>query len=582
MMELEIRPGGRVAPIRAPIRRALTTVGSDSQADIAVAGLPARWAVLQRESDELVVRLLGSRECHRIPSGGQLEVGGVELSLRRERVATSDAEAPLQLQGLTDRLSHVEDPREALSLLLRELIAATGADLGAVILQEQGDYTVAADQRRDGTPVPGSGGLLSDHIVREVLAGGEQVTVDDVRQVPRYARIPSLTMLRLRSVLCVPMRLHGVVLGAIFLGRTGAPFESRRAAELGMVTALAVPFLVQMRRLESIEGKLGTDHAYTDPTDVLVGEAPAMLDVRRLITRVAPSDLSVLILGETGTGKELVARALHHASPRRARPLITLNCASVPESLLEAELFGARRGAFTGAVSDRVGRIEQADGSTLFLDELGDMPLSMQAALLRVLEQREVVRLGENQPRPVDFRLVAATHRDLEAEVTAGRFREDLLYRLREIVIDLPALTRRGGDVLLLAQLFLRQTEQQLDLPGRRIGAAAAEALLAYPWPGNVRELRATMRRAAILCDGREIGVEHLGFAGAPCEAPPATGTLAGATFSLERLDLPLAEARDRFVARYVTAVLERHAGNREQAARALGISVRSLYRHLS
>jgi DNA-binding NtrC family response regulator len=393
-------------------------------------------------------------------------------------------------------------------------------------------------------------------------------------------------MLRLRSVLCVPMRLHGVVLGAIFLGRTESPFEKQRAAELGMVTALAVPFLVQMRRIESIEGKaLGTDHAYTDPTEVLVGEASTMLDVRRLITRVAPSDLSVLILGETGTGKEVVARALHQASPRRARPLITLNCASVPESLLEAELFGARRGAFTGAVTDRVGRIEQADGSTLFLDELGDMPLSMQAALLRVLEQREVVRLGENVPRPVNFRLVAATHRDLEAEVAAGRFREDLLYRLKEIVIELPALTRRGGDVLLLAQLFLRQTEQQLELPGRRIGAAAAEALLAYPWPGNVRELRATMRRAAILCDGREIGVEHLGFGGNPpslCEAEPANNASHESAFALEKLDLPLAEARDRFVTGYVSAVLERHGGNREQAARALGISVRSLYRYLS
>jgi len=222
-LELEIRPGGKVAPVRTPIRRALTTVGSDARADIAVAGLPPRWAVLQRDGDAVVIRLLASGEsCHLVP-GETLHLAGVELALHL--VADSaPREETLSLQGLTDRLSDVDDPREALALLLQELIVATGADLGAVILREQGDYTVAVDQHRDGSRLPQSGGLLSDHIVREVLHSGQQVTVDDVRHVPRYARIPSLTLLQLRAVLCVPMRLHSAVLGAIFLGRcSGAP-----------------------------------------------------------------------------------------------------------------------------------------------------------------------------------------------------------------------------------------------------------------------------------------------------------------------------------------------------------------------
>jgi DNA-binding NtrC family response regulator len=579
-LELEIRPGGKVAPVRAAIHRALTTVGSDARADIAVAGLPPRWAMLQRDGDAVVIRLLASGESRRLVPGETLRLADVELALNLVESGPPREEA-LPLQGLTDRLSDVDDPREALALLLQELIVATGADLGAVILREQGDYTVAVDQHRDGSRLPQSGGLLSDHIVREVLHSGEQVAVDDVRHVPRYARIPSLTLLQLRAVLCVPMRLHSAVLGAIFLGRSsGAPFGPRQASELGTVAALAVPLLVQMRR---IEGRVlpGTTDALIEPSDLLVGESEGMQAVRSLIARVAPSDLSVLILGETGTGKELVARALHQASPRGSHPLIALNCAAVPESLLEAELFGARRGAFTGAVADRVGRIEQAHRSTLFLDELGDMPLPMQAALLRVLEHREVTRLGENVPRPVDFRLIAATHTDLDGAVATGRFRQDLLYRLKEFVIELPPLADRGGDILLLAQLFLRQTEQQLGLSGHRIGTAAAEALMQHRWPGNVRELRATMRRAAILCDVREVGVAHLGL-GLAREPELSRGhRTEGAQPELGDLDRPLVEARDAFVARYVAAVLDRHDGDREHAARSLGVSVRSLYRYL-
>jgi DNA-binding NtrC family response regulator len=243
----------------------------------------------------------------------------------------------------------------------------------------------------------------------------------------------------------------------------------------------------------------------------------------------------------------------------------------VPELLLGAELFGASKGAFTGAVAHRAGKIEEADGSTLFLDEVGDMPLTMQAALLRVLEQREVMRLGENTPRKVDFRLIAATHRDLDAEVRAGRFREDLLFRIREVFIGLPPLRVRVGDIEFLAQLFLLEATKQFGLGARKLADDAVQALASYAWPGNVRELRGSMRRVALLSDGPVIHARDLEL------GPPRSV----AQSDLGDLDRTLDDARDEFAARYVAAVLARHGGNREKAAGALGISLRSMYRFL-
>jgi len=376
--------------------------------------------------------------------------------------------------------------------------------------------------------------------------------------------------MRLRSVLCLPLTLGGRVLGTFYLDRreTGSPFPERHAQELTVIAALAVPFLVQMARpAPSAE----------EATDALVGDSDVMCAVRRLVERIAPTDLCVLLVGETGTGKEVTAKAIHAMSPRAPRPLVAVNCSAVPESLLEAELFGAKKGAFTGSVQDRKGRIEAADGSTLLLDEVGDMPLSMQAALLRALEEREIVRVGDTEPRRVDFRLVVATNKDLDAEVAAGRFREDLLFRIREVTVELPPLRVRGDDVLLLARLFLRQAERQLSLRVHGIGPDAERALAEYAWPGNVRELRSMMRRIAVLADGVQIDVGALGLparTNGAAPTPPAAGPDETAPAR------PLRDARDEFVWRYVDAAVRHAGGDALEAARALGISVRSLYRY--
>ncbi|HED66867.1 MAG TPA: sigma-54-dependent Fis family transcriptional regulator [Planctomycetes bacterium] len=241
----------------------------------------------------------------------------------------------------------------------------------------------------------------------------------------------------------------------------------------------------------------------------MVGESEAMQRVYSLIERVAPSDVPVLVYGETGTGKELVARALHQRSPRAKGPLLALNCAAVSPNLIESELFGHKRGSFTGAVSDRDGHFVAASGGTLFLDEIGDMPLDMQAKLLRALEERVVRPVGSAKSIPVDIRLVAATNRDLAELVEENTFRSDLYYRLNVVTIQLPALRERAGDVALLARFLLGRVSREVAGAPRSLSPEALELLETYPWPGNVRQLENELRRAAALSDG-VIGPEDL------------------------------------------------------------------------
>ncbi len=303
--------------------------------------------------------------------------------------------------------------------------------------------------------------------------------------------------------------------------------------------------------------------------DELVSSSEAMRQVFKRIGLVAGSDATVLILGETGTGKELVARSLHRSSARAGRAFVAVNCAAIPADLMESELFGHVRGAFTGAISDRAGRFREAEGGTLFLDEIGDMPLSTQAKILRVLQEREIVPVGGSGVLPVDVRVVAATHRDLPAAVRAGRFREDLWYRLQVVPLVLPPLRERPGDILQLAEHFLRLIGGGTP---KRLSPAAVRLLLAHAWPGNVRELRNTMERAALLSHGAFIEAEHVGLEATPSAAGGPdidwTGSMAQAVARVER----------EMIVRALAAAL----GNRAEAARRLGLSRQQLYRKLA
>ena len=304
----------------------------------------------------------------------------------------------------------------------------------------------------------------------------------------------------------------------------------------------------------------------------LLGESPAMRQVMDALERVGPASAGVLIRGESGTGKELVARRLHELSERARGPFVALNCAAIPDTLVESELFGHRRGAFTGADRDRPGKFRQADGGTLFLDEVGDMAPAAQAKLLRVLQEGIVEPLGGGDPVPVDVRVLAATHRDLKALCAEGRFREDLLFRLRVVEIELPPLRDRGGDVLLLARAFLAASS-------RRLSPEAEKALLAYPWPGNVRELANAVERATIFCRGEVIQPDDL-----PQEVRGAAPDGGGGGIAWDPQD-DLATAKkkavDRLERAMVTEALREHAGNISQAARRLGLHRQSLQQKL-
>jgi DNA-binding NtrC family response regulator len=309
----------------------------------------------------------------------------------------------------------------------------------------------------------------------------------------------------------------------------------------------------------------------------LIGDSPAIREVVKVIRRAGPTDATLLITGESGTGKEVVARALHAESRRRARPFVALNCSALPGDLVESELFGHVRGAFTGADRDREGMFEAADGGTLFLDEVGDLAGPAQAKLLRALEERQVTRLGSNKPVSVDVRVVAATHRPLDRMSADGGFREDLLYRLRVISLHLPPLRERREDVPAIALHFLAEMAARHGRPVRGLADGARRALLAYDWPGNVRELRNAIERAVVLAEGDQIEAGDLPPQLLESAAPlrPVDAALA---------DLPFAEARERavdaFERAYLQAALERH-GNVSAAARALGLHRQSLQKKL-
>jgi two-component system response regulator AtoC len=301
-----------------------------------------------------------------------------------------------------------------------------------------------------------------------------------------------------------------------------------------------------------------------------VAESPAMRRVLDLATRVAPHPTTVLITGESGTGKEVVARAIHRMSPRREEPFVAVNCGAIPEALLESELFGHVRGAFTGALADKPGLFEEASGGTLLLDEIGDLPLPLQVKLLRVLQEGTIRRVGESRERRIDVRLMAATARDIDAEVRAGRFREDLYYRLNVVRIHVPPLRERPEDVERLALVLLDRATRRAGRTAR-LTPDALGRLRAMPWTGNVRELENSIERAVVLARDESIGSEAFdGIA----TASPRGGESGGGSEPL----IPLKDAVTAAEAQAVARALEAAGGNRAEAARILGISLRSLY----
>ena len=430
--------------------------------------------------------------------------------------------------------------------------------------------SVAAALRRDGFEVlpfadPKEG------LSRLSEEGGDAVVTD--------LRMPGLTGLDvLRHVTkshpgvpVVVLTAYGTVESAVEAVRTGASDFLLKPVEIPRLRA-AVFKAVRERGMRREIDRLREEVGRPAGLEGIVGSSRAMEEVVRKIRLVAPTRMNVLITGESGTGKELVARAIHQLSPRRDRPFLPLNCAAIPETLLEAELFGHEKGAFTGATATRPGKLESAEGGTLFLDEVGDISTAIQAKLLRAIEQKEVLRLGGSQVLRVDVRILAATNQDLKGKVEEKAFREDLFYRLNVFGIEVPPLRDRREDIPRLSEHFLARIGEENGFPPKRLSPEAMKALLSYRWPGNVRQLRNALEAATLVSGGEVIG---------PGDFPPEVTQGVIPPSPAGPIPLPPSRTLTEIERDAIRDALAKTGGNKTQAAKLLGIGLRTLHRKL-
>jgi transcriptional regulator with GAF, ATPase, and Fis domain len=418
-----------------------------------------------------------------------------------------------------------------------------------------------------------------------VLHSGRAELVEQVVQDPRfYPAVDEEMGVHTRDLLCAPLRTHQGVIGVI--GVRNKREGGFTIEDLEFLDALAGSIAIaidnarlyeQVRqseaRLQAEVAVLRRERVQHERFAEIIGTSPAMQRVFSLIETAIPTPISVLLEGETGAGKELIARAIHSRGARGAEPFVAVNCGALPESLLESELFGFRRGSFTGAMTDKVGLFEAADGGTVFLDEIGETSLATQVSLLRVLQEGEIRRLGDTRPRKIDVRLICATNRDLMQEVRERRFREDLYYRISVFPIRIPPLRERREDIPLLVSRLLEQSSRRLGKPVRGIDRTALDKLVAYNWPGNVRELQNEIERAVALAPaGSDVTVDQL----SERVLRPATVSI-----NVPATESSLRQARQSFERDYVIEVLRQHGNNATQAAQALHISRQMLHRKL-
>jgi len=473
-----------------------------------------------------------------------------------------------KLSEFNRHLLEIRRVPEQLEALLDAVIELTQASKGFVLMLEAGQPQVTVARGIDGENLPTSVHALSDSILQRVVETKKPVIVSDALHDTQFRTAESVMNLKLCSVMCAPLMAQGQLLGLIYVGNDNVVslFEESSLDVLTIFAGQASLILQNAILLDEVEsdrdrlaGKLD-DQRFGD----IIGSCPSLMEVFRKVEKVAATDISVLITGETGTGKELVAREVHRRSPRAKGAFIVVNCGAIPENLMESELFGHVRGAFTGAVATRQGRFQLADGGTLFLDEIGEMPLALQVKLLRALQERVVMKVGDTKTEKVDIRVVAATNRELDTEVREGRFREDLFYRLNVINLHLPPLRERGDDVVVLARFLLKTYAAEFDVKVKGYTPGALSALKRYAWPGNVRQLQNRVKKALVLADKTMVGAEDLELAEDAFEPI-----------------VPLTEAREDFTRTYILDILERNGGNRTKTARDLGVDPRTIFRYL-
>ncbi|MCC7540376.1 MAG: sigma 54-interacting transcriptional regulator [Deltaproteobacteria bacterium] len=588
-------------PRTFPIYKSITTVGRAGGNDVAIGeskmaehhaqvifdGRDFQLAEVDRVAD---IQLNGKKKRRgKLEHLDRILLGDVELEFRLlddathvgDEDATDTTQAELEglrkLHEFSERLMQARNIQELLEALMDKVIEATHADKGFLVLLPQGSATsadrplepevrVARRIRQEGLP----DGIrhLSDSILRKVVETRRPLIVSDAMRDSQFGASESVMNLRLSSVMCAPLLAQGNLLGLIYLGNDHVVnlFEEASLDVLTIFAAQASLILqnaLLLDQLRSDRDELSQqlkDRRFGE----IIGTCPSMVEVFRKVEKVAQTDISVLITGDTGTGKELIAREIHQRSHRAKGPFVVINCGAIPENLMESELFGHVRGAFTGAVATRPGKFQLADAGTLFLDEIGELPINLQVKLLRALQEKTVMKVGDSRPERVDIRVVAATHRSLEEEIRKGTFREDLYYRLNVVNLHLPPLRDRGDDVLVIAKALLSKYGTELGGKVRGFTPNALIAIRKYEWPGNVRQLENRIKKAVVLCDKTLIGPDDL-------DLMPE---------SLQPI-MSLAQAKEDFQRRYILEALERNNGNRTKTARDLGVDPRTIFRYL-
>ena len=488
--------------------------------------------------------------------------------LLKELPSTSRLGRNLNVLLKISRVVHSISDFDLLQEQILELIfEVVPAERGAILLDGKGNQKFSS---LFGYPAkPGEPVRVSRTITTQVMNQGVAILGADVPASGSLSEVESLVSFRVRSLLCVPLTVFQKVVGCIYLDTTrpGTRFDRDQLELVASIAGISAVALENSRRLLWLEQENLRLAAEINLQHNMVGESPAMKEVYRFLSRAAPTDATVLVGGESGTGKELVARAIHRNSPRAGRPFVTINCAAIPEGLLESELFGYERGAFTGASAQKKGRLELADGGVVFLDEIGELAPALQVKLLRVLQERELERLGGSRPIPIDIRLIAATNKDLAAAVKARTFREDLYYRLNVVSLVVPALRDRLDDIPILAEYFVAKFAAKCKVKAKKISPEAMAGLTNYDWPGNVRELENAIERALVLGVSETIRPEDLPES--VLEKDPAPGAPEA------KYHMAVTQLKKHLI---LTA-LEETKGNYTEAARTLGVHANYLHR---
>lgn len=479
-----------------------------------------------------------------------------------------------QVQALLEmnrKAATLRTPEELEQALLDAAFQLTPADSGAVLFYEQCDAPPNRVAGRNRLLPAASEVQVSRTVVRRVLKEQISVLAGNTAMEKALKDVASLVSTGNQSILCVPLLAHERSLGVLYLvtRNPARVFDETHLENMTGVAAVAGLSLANALDFQRMRAQAGMLRAALEQDRPMIGESAAMKKISDTIARVAPAETTVLLLGESGTGKEIAARAIHCNSRRAEKAFVAINCATLGDNLLESELFGHEKGAFTGAVGLKKGLLEMADGGTVFLDEAGELPLTVQAKLLRVLQEREFNRLGSTRPIKVNVRLIAATNKDLRAAVAGGTFREDLLHRLNVVALRMPPLRERREDIPLLANFFLAHSSQRCERRVLGISNEARELLQQYDWPGNVRELENAIERAVVLGTDSEIQINDLPET--IWESAPATP---GASGSLT-YHAALRDAKQKII----TQALDLSHGNYTEAARRLGVHVTYLHR---